>query len=100
MTSKKEYVQPDFIIGADSKKVIIDVNKWHGNQRVTITVKDLVDYYVECASDTQNMVRTLGDITGHWKDVDNLAKTLVKHFKENQPAWLKQEAEKNGLKLL
>jgi len=100
MTDKKNYVQPNFIVGSDGKKVIVDVNKWHGEQRAKITVKDLVDYYVESATDEKSMVRTIGDITGHWKDIDDLAKELLKHFKETNPHWLKHEAKKNGLKLL
>ena len=100
MKKEKTREELNYIIGSDSKKVIIDVTKWQGEQRVTVTVREVIEYYKTEAINTENEMRTLGDITGHWKAIDNLAEDLLNYFKKNSPKWLESEAIRKGLKLI
>jgi len=70
----------------------IDGSKWH-----KITIDDVVEYYVSQASDILSGIRTLGDIAGDWRCIDNIAHTCLEVFKLLNITELRKRSEARGL---
>lgn len=89
---------PPYILGNNTEKIEIDVNRWQGQQRREITISDLMEYYEKEASKTDSELRNLAGIYGDWRNIDNLANEVRQYFMRVNPEELKEEAKKRGLK--
>ena len=64
-----------------------------------ITPKDVVNYYVHQAGNLSSGCRTLSDINGDWRQIDELAKECLEIYKVIKKKELETELSKHGMEL-
>lgn len=88
---------PEYILEAGKSFIRIRVSDWQGNQDLTVTVKDVVEYYRYEAGNIISGCRTLAGYIGDWRPVDRLAKECLGWFKLVNIEELRRTSRKNGL---
>lgn len=92
---------PSYLNIINKDKIKIRAEQWEGAgaKEITITPKDVVDYYHTEARNITSGVRSLAGFAGDWRMVDGMAKEALEVFKIlNKPA-LDREAKKRGMEL-
>jgi hypothetical protein len=65
----------------------------------TITVDDVIIYYLREARNITSGIRTIAGIHGDWRQIDNLAKTCLEIYKVLKNAEVKKYAKYHGMEL-
>jgi len=92
---------PSYLNIVNKNKITIRAEQWEGAgaKEITITPKDVVDYYHTEARNITSGARSLAGFAGDWRMVDGMAKEALEVFKIlNKPA-LEREAKKHGMEL-
>jgi len=87
---------PGYIVDATREKVIIRTDGWNGGEH-KITIEDVVEYYAYEAGNLLSGCRTIGGITGDWRNIDALAKECLEIFKLLNIERLRSISRKYGL---
>lgn len=66
-------------------------------QDIKITIGDVAGYYAHEASNITSGCRTIGDLTGDWRQIDSLAKECLEWFKYINVEGIRKETRKHGL---
>jgi hypothetical protein len=77
--------------------IITAGSDWEGYKEHTITIEDVVEYYVSQAGNIVSGCRRLGSIVGDWRPIDNLAKTCLEVFKTINIDELRRVSKRYGL---
>jgi hypothetical protein len=77
---------------------IIYVRTWKDN-KIQVTVEDVIRYYRYEAGNLTSGCRTLAELSGDWRPIDNLAKSCLEIYKVIKKPELKKIAHKNGMEL-
>ncbi len=88
---------PPYIMDVNKKLVRVRSTQYEGapTKIVRISVRDIVQYYAQGWG--MAGVRTLGNLTGDWRMIDNLAHEVLSIFKIVNPDGIKREASKQGM---
>ena len=68
-----------------------------GYQGIKITIGDVALYYAHEACNITSGCRTIGGLTGDWRQIDSLAKECLEWFKYINIEGIRKEARKHGL---
>ena len=96
---------PDYLKIVSKNRIKIKAEVWEGAgaKWITITPKDVIDYYRPNrrmgASELMSGARTLAGFTTDWRMVDNMAKESLEIFKVLNREALKKEGKKYGMEL-
>jgi len=88
--------RPEWLKVKNAKTLIIKTSGWNAGEH-EVTVDDVARYF---ASDAQNIlsgVRSLGKITGDWRNIDHLAYFCLDIFKVTAIKDLRRASRKYGL---
>lgn len=89
---------PGYLRKVTKEKIIIRVDdSWQGQNEHTITIKDVAEYYAYEAGNLLSGCRTLGSITGDWRNIDAIAKECLEIFKHVNLEGMRRESRKLGL---
>jgi len=89
---------PEYLRRVTREKVIIKVDGgWEGVDEHIVTMADVAEYYAHEAGNIVSGCRTLGKITGDWRNIDALAKECLEIFKCVNLKGIRRESRKLGL---
>jgi len=60
---------PDYIVSADRNQLTIMIADFQGSRDLTITPRDVAEYYAGQAGDVQSGLRTLAGHSGDWRQI-------------------------------
>jgi hypothetical protein len=89
---------PDYILDATGKYLVIRTGSdWQGESDHKITLDDVARYYATDARNILSGCRTLGDVSGDWRNIDGLASECLAWFKLANLAALRMTCREYGL---
>ena len=68
-----------------------------GKGKVKVTAEDVIYYYAHDARNISSGCRSLGEIVGDWRPIDELAKTCLEIYKVLKRNELVRLAKRNGM---
>ena len=89
---------PKWLVVKNPRTLIVTVNDWQGTQEHEVTIEDIVEYFASEARNILSGIRKLGNITGDWRQIDELAHFCHEIFKITAMKELRSAAKKYGLK--
>ena len=88
---------PEYFKRICKEYVVVLVSDYRGSEEHKITIEDVVKYYATQAANITSGCRTIGTVTGDWRNIDYLAKESLKIFKVINMETLRRISKKWGL---
>ena len=92
---------PEYLQIINRNKIKMRASVWEGAPAkwITITPKDVINYYYKDARNISSGIRTLSTFSTDWRMVDNMAKEALEVFKIINREALEEEGHKYGMEL-
>ncbi len=88
---------PEYFKRICKEYLVILVSDYRGSEEHKITIDDVVKYYATQATNIISGCRTIGTVSGDWRNVDYLAKECLEIFKVINMEALRRISKKWGL---
>jgi len=72
---------PEYFKRICKEYLVVLVSDYPGSNEHKITIEDVVEYYATQATNITSGCRTIGTVSGDWRNIDYLAKECLEIFK-------------------
>lgn len=93
----EEVDHPEWVIETTKDHIIIQISEWDGEKQITVTPKDVAEYYATQANNMSSGCRTLAGHAGDWRPIDHLARFCLNYFKHIDIETMRKVSIERGL---